>query len=152
MHSNFSRCRTFPYPIPECSFHEKQTSELNALIRKYNNAAPYSVRKPYIQSSTELDSCFQDSAPIILKEFGARIRGEGSQTLEYTMSPGQSSSVGTTGSDGSPARTPQKLMNTSMSMSFSSRAGDVEWSLGFGELFKMFRRPNRKTDTGNSGQ
>ena len=49
-------------------YHEHALNEVNSLIRKYNNVAPYAVRKPYIQLRPELERCFEVTAPRIIEE------------------------------------------------------------------------------------
>ena len=61
--------------LPHHRYHEHLTTDVNALIRKYNASAPYAVRKSYIQLRAELDDCFASSAPFILSEIRARADG-----------------------------------------------------------------------------
>jgi hypothetical protein len=56
----------------ERSFHELSIKELNNLIRKYNNAAPYAVRKAYLELSSELEQMYAGSGGEIIAELEAR--------------------------------------------------------------------------------
>ncbi|KAF9516784.1 hypothetical protein BS47DRAFT_1340417 [Hydnum rufescens UP504] len=81
----------------EVMYHEYALNEVNSLIRKYNNAAPYTVRKPYLQLRPELDGCFELAAPRIMEELAARAREPGGDNLAHSPCPGQPSSLSACG-------------------------------------------------------
>ncbi|KAF8305457.1 hypothetical protein DL93DRAFT_2063560 [Clavulina sp. PMI_390] len=134
---HLARLRDQEWEEREASYHEKQTSDINATIRKYNNAAPYAVRKPYVQLRTELESCFEDSAALIHAELSVRrqnLTAGGASLLERSISPGHSSSVGAAG-------------GSSADPSVSTTAGSgVDWNFGFGEMIsRMLGRSQSQT-------
>ncbi|KAK1229263.1 hypothetical protein PQX77_007685 [Marasmius sp. AFHP31] len=57
----------------EISYHEKAIDEVNALVRKYNGLAPYSVRRPYYIRSAEVTKAYEDSAEDILQGVKERL-------------------------------------------------------------------------------
>jgi hypothetical protein len=60
------------WEIRENRFHLTALEEVNSLIRDYNNVAPYSVRKAYIDLSTELERTYRDSQHHIREEIASR--------------------------------------------------------------------------------
>lgn len=61
----------------ERSYHNTAVDDLNSFVRKYNGQAPYAVRRPYHELSTELEKAYQDSAPDILRGIEERINKSG---------------------------------------------------------------------------
>ena len=74
------------------SYHELGITSTNSLIRRYNVAAPYAVRKPVLVLERELQSCFSDSIPVIEAEL-LRILAGGSSRLAAKL-PAQESKAG----------------------------------------------------------
>ncbi|KAG7097501.1 hypothetical protein E1B28_004843 [Marasmius oreades] len=67
----------------EMSYHDAAIEEVNALVRKYNGLAPYSVRRPYYIRSVEMARIYEETAEDILrglKERLSNVTGTGNQT------------------------------------------------------------------------
>lgn len=62
------------WEIRERSFHTAALKEVNALIRNYNNLAPYAVRKAYVDLASELDTVFRKSQNNIFEDICYRRR------------------------------------------------------------------------------
>ncbi|KDQ15415.1 hypothetical protein BOTBODRAFT_65492 [Botryobasidium botryosum FD-172 SS1] len=74
-----ARTRDKRWESQEQAYHEASLNEVNALIRKYNAAAPYAVRRPYMILSVELEKCFTSATEDIV----ARL-AEGSRQVNLT--------------------------------------------------------------------
>ncbi|EPQ58913.1 hypothetical protein GLOTRDRAFT_69931 [Gloeophyllum trabeum ATCC 11539] len=61
----------------ERSYHITALDELNALVRKYNGVAPYSVRRPYYRIEEELEKAYRESGEEILRGVDERVKGKG---------------------------------------------------------------------------
>jgi DnaJ homolog subfamily C member 28 len=60
------------WELRENSFHITALEEVNTLIRNYNNVAPYTVRKTYIDLQSELERAYRDSQQLIREEISSR--------------------------------------------------------------------------------
>jgi DnaJ homolog subfamily C member 28 len=63
------------WEMREKAYHESALAEVNALVRKYNALAPYSVRRAYYVRDVELDRVYEEGADDIIEEFAGRLRG-----------------------------------------------------------------------------
>jgi len=59
----------------EKAYHESALAEVNALVRKYNALAPYSVRRAYYVRDVELGRMYEEGTEDIIQEFTGRLRG-----------------------------------------------------------------------------
>ena len=50
--------RDFEWEQRERSYHDAAIDEVNSLVRKYNNVAPYAVRRPYLTLDAELQKAY----------------------------------------------------------------------------------------------
>ena len=58
----------------ERAYHETAIGELNALVRKYNGLAPYTVRRGYYALDVELDRGYRESAEDIFTGIQERLK------------------------------------------------------------------------------
>ena len=63
------------WEMREKAYHESALAEVNALVRKYNALAPYSVRRAYYVRDVELGRMYEEGAEDIIQEFTGRLRG-----------------------------------------------------------------------------
>ncbi|KIJ57178.1 hypothetical protein M422DRAFT_198592 [Sphaerobolus stellatus SS14] len=69
----------------EEGYHKEAVEDVNRLVRKYNGAAPYAVRRTYMSLDAELEKAYKECSQEILEEVKAR--GEKGQYKD-TMSGG----------------------------------------------------------------
>jgi len=92
------------WELRENRFHLSALEEVNSLIRKYNNVAPYSVRKAYVELPPELERVYRDSQERIREELASkRLRA-----LDLTQGNSKLSQE-TPSSNVASARLPEKL-------------------------------------------
>jgi len=70
-----ARMRDLDWEMREAGYHEEALREVNALVRKYNGAAPYAVRRNYLTKQAELDRMYEASGVDILTEIKKRVVG-----------------------------------------------------------------------------
>jgi DnaJ homolog subfamily C member 28 len=70
----------------ERSYHEVALKEVNSLVRKYNGAAPYTVRRPFYARNIEMERVYEACAEDIWRELAERARGS---TLPCDMPSGE---------------------------------------------------------------
>lgn len=80
------------------SYHEASLREVNSLLRKYNTAAPYAVRRPYFILSVELERCYLAGAEDIVTRLREMSQQAAQPTLEHDdYGRGHAASKPTTG-------------------------------------------------------
>ena len=60
----------------ERAYHDTALDEINALVRKYNGLAPYSVRRAYYGLDAELERAYKESGEDILAGIAERTRAQ----------------------------------------------------------------------------
>lgn len=73
------------WEIRENSFQAIALEEVNSAIRNYNHVAPYTVRKAFIDLSSELERAYQDAQPLIEKEIARRKAAECKNLLKLNV-------------------------------------------------------------------
>lgn len=63
------------WEVREGRFHATALEEVNSQIRNYNNVAPYTVRKGYLELPSELERAYRDARPLIREEVASRRAG-----------------------------------------------------------------------------
>ncbi|KAK0499522.1 hypothetical protein EDD18DRAFT_1151513 [Armillaria luteobubalina] len=63
------------WEMRERAYHDAAVEEVNALVRKYNGLAPYSVRRPYYNRSVEIGMLYEDCAGEIMQQLAERVKG-----------------------------------------------------------------------------
>jgi hypothetical protein len=61
----------------ERGYHDSALAEINSLVRKYNAAAPYAVRRAYYVRDVELSRAYEEGAEDIMGGLGRRLYGSG---------------------------------------------------------------------------
>lgn len=71
--TDIRRLRDEEWEQRERDYHNRALEELNNLVRRFNGAAPYAVRRPYYILSVELEKAYEDSSEEILKGIQQRM-------------------------------------------------------------------------------
>jgi DnaJ homolog subfamily C member 28 len=61
----------------EHAYHTVALDELNALVRKFNGLAPYTVRRPYYIIQSELERAYRDASEDVLSGLAENARKAG---------------------------------------------------------------------------
>ena len=76
--TDITSLRDHEWEARERSYHDRAIEDINALVRKYNGLAPYSVRRPYYVRMVELEKAYEDAGPAILRGMEERASKRGS--------------------------------------------------------------------------
>lgn len=74
---DFKALRDSEWETRERAYHDVAISEVNSVVRRYNGVAPYPIRRPLYDRSTELKRVYEGGAEEILKAVRRRV-AEGS--------------------------------------------------------------------------
>ncbi|KAK0491555.1 hypothetical protein IW261DRAFT_1438315 [Armillaria novae-zelandiae] len=82
--NDVKRHRDPDWEMRERTYHDTAVEGVNALVRKYNGLAPYSVRRPYYNRSVEIGMLYEDCAGEIMKQLAERVESvQGGGTPGY---------------------------------------------------------------------
>lgn len=69
----------------EMSYQNAALEEVNAQIQRMNGMAPFAARRGYLMRKYELERCYEESAPEIVKAVEERLRDEGANASGWTF-------------------------------------------------------------------